>query len=210
MKLVTIDRRWEGRTVVVAATGPSLTQEVADRCRGHAAVAVSDAWRLLPWADVLYACDAAWWRYHRGVPDFAGERWTSHGAGNDKQDIASTYGLRCVAGAQGVGFSRRQDVIHYGHNSGFQALNLAILLGAARIVLVGFDMRVVDGRRHFHGDHPHPLINADPRRFVPHFERAAASLPAGVEILNATPGSALTCWPIVPLVDALHCDREAA
>jgi hypothetical protein len=109
-----------------------------------------------------------------------------------------------VAGAQGAGFSRRQDVIHYGHNSGFQALNLAILLGAARIVLVGFDMRIVDGRRHFHGDHPHPLINADPRRFVPHFERAAASLPVGVEILNATPGSALTCFPAADLDEALR------
>ena len=199
MKLATIDRRWEGRTVVVAATGPSLTPAVADRCRGHDAIAVSDAWRLMPWAPVLYSCDAKWWRYHRGCPDFRGEKWTAHGAGNDKQDIAATYGLRCVAGAQGAGFSRRQDVIHYGSNSGFQALNLAILFGAARIVLVGFDMQ----GRHFFGAHPHPLVNSDPRRFVRHFERAVPSVPAGVEILNATPGSALTCFRAASLDEAL-------
>jgi hypothetical protein len=36
-------------------------------------------------------------------------------------------------------------------------MGLAFLFGAARIVLVGYDMREVDGRRHFFGSHPRPL-----------------------------------------------------
>jgi hypothetical protein len=203
MNCVTPDQRWLGRTVLVAAPGPSLTAEGAERCRGFPAIVVNDAWRLLPWADVLFACDAAWWRYYRGVPGFAGERWSSHGTGNDKQDVALAYGIRCVRGKHGTAFSRTRGLLHYGSNSGFQAINLAIQFGGARIVLVGFDMRVVDGQAHFFGDHPKGLRNADPRRFATFFVQAAKEL-KDVEVLNATPDSALKCWPIVPLDVALR------
>jgi hypothetical protein len=119
--------RWSG-VIVVAATGPSLTEEVADMCRGHRVIAVNDAYRLMSYADVLYACDAAWWKVHKGCPGFAGEKWSSHDDGsNDKLDAAEKYGLRLVSGANDAGFSRDQSVVHYGGgNSGFQAVNLAI------------------------------------------------------------------------------------
>jgi hypothetical protein len=32
---------------------------------------------------------------------------------------------------------------------------------------------------------------------------ASKALPAGVTIINATPGSELTCFPIMPVADAL-------
>jgi hypothetical protein len=198
-------RRWEGETVIVAAPGPSLTREVAEQCRGYRTIVVQDAWRLLPWADALYGCDTKWWEHHAGVPDFAGEKWSTTDDGtNDKREAAKAYGLQLIAGKTGEGFSTDPRVLHYGSNSGFQAVNLAIVWGAARIILVGFDMRVVGGKRHFFGDHPKPLNNrADFVSFRRPFERAAKSLPPGVEILNATAGSALTCFPMVSFEDAL-------
>jgi hypothetical protein len=150
-------RRWEGETVIVAAPGPSLTVEVAERCRGHRTIVVQDAWRLLPWAEALYGCDLTWWEHHNGVPDFAGEKWSTHDDGtNDKRDAEAKYGVKLIAGKAAESFSTDPAVLHYGSNSGFQAVNLAIVWGAARIVLVGFDMRVVGGKRHFFGDHPNP------------------------------------------------------
>lgn len=203
--------RWRGRTVVVAATGPSLTPDVAEACRDHPTVAVSDAWRLMPWADVLYSCDAAWWRLHAGVPDFAGERWSTHDEGsNDKRGLDPAWGVHLVAGKAGDIFSADRGLIYYGGNSGFQAVSFAILAGAARVVLVGFDMRVVGGQRHFFGDHPKPLSNRiDLSIFAASFRRARSSLPAGVEIWNATPDSALDCFPRVGLAAAL-AQREPA
>lgn len=201
----TIDRRWPGATVIVAAPGPSLTPEVAAECRGQRVVAVQDAYRLMPWADVLYGCDRRWWELHGGAPDFQGERWASHGTtSNNNVEIAAKYDIRLVAGESGNTFSRDPAVIHYGSNSGFQAVNLALLFGAFRIVLVGFDMRIVDGKRHFFGDHPKPLTNTPHYGpFVSAFERAARKMPPHVEILNATPDSALTCFPKVTLDEAL-------
>jgi hypothetical protein len=212
MILDRVPQLWPGATVVVAATGPSLTPEVAAQCREHRAIAVNDAWRLLPWADVLYSADAPWWTVHKGVPDFAGARWSAHDTvTNNKRDVAERYHLHLVAGKAGDTFSTDPGVIHYGGNSGFQAINLALLFGAARIVLVGFDMRVVETKRHFFGDHPKPLRNSiDYRYFVPTFTNAARHLPAGVEILNATPESALTCFRYVPLEQALACRESVA
>lgn len=205
-KLESIEQRWRGETVVVAAPGPSLTKAVAEQCRECRTIAVQDAYRLLPWADALYGCDAAWWHVHGGCPGFAGEKWSSHGSSshNDKREIASKYGVRLVQGVGRDGFSTDPARIHYGSNSGFQAVNLAILFGARRIVLVGFDLRSVDGRRHFFGDHPKPLRNRnDYRAFVRAFEKAAKTVPASVDVLNATPGSALTCFRHMSLGEAL-------
>jgi len=206
--LSSIEPRFADQTVVVAGSGPSLTREIAYRCQGAAAIAVNDAYQLFPDAAVLYACDAEWWEVHGGCPDFAGEKWSSHsvdtGGHNDKREVAEKYGLKLVEGRDRDGFSFDPACIHYGSNSGFQAINLAILFGAKRVVLVGFDMRVVDRKRHFFGDHPAPLRNdGGYGSFIRTFARAAKSLPDNIQIINATPCSALKCFPIMELQNAL-------
>lgn len=196
--------RWSG-LCVVAATGPSLTEEIAAACKGKRCIAVNDAYRLFPFADVLYAADSAWWELHKGCPDFRGEKWTAHEKrSNNNEELAKRYGLHLVQGRAGQGFSLDPERIHYGSNSGFQAVNLAVLFGATRIVLVGFDMRRVDGKRHFFGDHPAPLSNsAKYERFVSAFKDAAKELPSHIEVINCTPGSALKCFRQMPLEAAL-------
>lgn len=190
--------RWQGQTVVVAATGPSLTAQQLQQCRRLPLVVVNDAHRLAPWADVLYACDTAWWDHHQGAPGFQGQRWSSHHLpGNDKLACAQRWGLQLVAGRDAEGFSRDPACIHYGGNSGFQAINLATLWGAARVLLLGFD----GGSGHFFGRHPAGLRNGDADRFRTHFHLAARNLPCPV--LNCTPGSRLACFDKVSLDAAL-------
>lgn len=195
-----VEPRWTSSTCAVLATGPSLTAEVAETCRAVRAIAVNDAYRLAPWAEVLFACDGDWWDHHKGCSGFAGEKWSSHGTPcNDKRRHAERYGLRLVAGVDGPGFSRDPTRIHYGANSGFQALNLALLFGARRIALVGFDMRSVEGRQHFFGAHGGGLRAPDFALFLKRFELAARTVPRGVEVVNCTPGSALKCFPTADL-----------
>lgn len=205
MNLESINVRWAGRCIV-AGSGPSLTPEVAEACRGERVIAINDAYRLMPWADVLYSCDASWWTAHNGCPDFQGEKWTSHSVSpaNDKTKFADKYRLRVVKGVLKPGFSADPEFIHYGRNSGFQAVNLALLWGADPVILVGFDMRLVSEREHFFGNHQAPLRPSGPfSLFIGAFEKAAKETPMGERILNATPGSGLTCFPMVDLADAL-------
>lgn len=167
-------------TWVVLATGPSMSQAQADRVRGRASVvAVSDAYRLAPWADVLVSGDAAWWRHHE--PEFAGLRFCSDR--NGWQDFKASM-LRGV---------------HSGTNSGVLGIRVARHLGAKRIILLGFDGR----GSHFFGRHPEPLKNSDISRHAVHAEQhrqeAFACRHNGVEILNCSPATALSCYPTADL-----------
>lgn len=203
--------------VIVVASGPSLNPQIAWTCRkkrwfdGWRIVVINDAYKFFVHADILYGCDAKWWETHGGAPEFTGEKWSSHSepkdAANDKREAANRFGLRCVYGYHRPGFSRDPSCIHYGSNSGFQAVNIAIHKGATKIVLVGFDMRVSgDGRNHFFGDHPKPLQhNTNYKGFIQQFQQAC---PPPVPIINATPGSALKCFPMKPLEEALQDDME--
>lgn len=158
----------------------------------------------MPWADKLYGCDIKWWDAHNGT-DFKGEKWSTHGdakGANDKREAAEKYNLKLVTGRPDPGFSTDPNVIHYGGNSGFQALNMAILLGSPYIVLVGFDMSRPGGKAHFFGKHPDGLIDQQEyEKWIPNFDKAAEDYPG--TIINATPGSALECFPAHSLDEAL-------
>lgn len=199
-----IPRRWPGETVVILAPGPSLTARDAALARAKArTIAVGDAWRLAPDADVLYHADAPWWDEYQGVPAFRGERWTQ-----DKVwglDSARRWGLRVVCSELRDGISFDPACIHQGYNSGFQALNLAVLFGAVRIVLLGFDMQAKNGKQHFHGNHPPSLNRNSPYpMFIAAFSDAAPQLQqAGIEVINASRETALECFPRRPLAEVL-------
>jgi len=190
-----------------------LTQADVDACREKAhVIAVNDAYKLAPWADVLYAADYKWWRVHQGVPTFRGVKYSimPNGHNNAQQEYKDVHVLRNT----GVdGLEREPNGLRTGRNSGYQAINLAVHLGATTIILLGYDMAVgPGGRRHFFGDHPPPLtLTSVFPEFLRHFRTLPAPLAAlGVRVLNATRTTALTDFPKVALAEALEAREVAA
>src|SRR3990167_1952589 len=109
---------WPGSTIVGMGGGPSLTPEDVDAVRDRAhVIAVNDAYRLAPWADVLYAADAKWWRWHQGVPTFPGLKYTV------QPEAAVWPGVQVLqnTGERGVEIDPRG--LRTGRNSGYQAMN---------------------------------------------------------------------------------------
>ncbi len=106
------------------------------------------------------------------------------------------------------GLSFDPMVIHQGANSGFQALNLAVLMGAARVLLLGYDMGSSDAKTHWHGNHPAGLNNPGAQNFanwIAAFNSAAGqAIAAGIDIVNCTPGGALDCFARQELSEALN------
>lgn len=98
--------------------------------------------------------------------------------------------------------------IHYGNNSGFQAMNLAYHWGARRMLLLGFDCKAQAGKVHWFGDHPKPL-RTEPSAFktwLASFEKLAKDLKAdGVEVVNCSRETALTCFKRSTIDQALPC-----
>lgn len=168
--------------------------------RGKArVVAVNDAYRLAPWADLLYACDYRWWTWHPGARQFAGIKATySETAAREWPDIKWVRGERNTKG-----LSTDPGKINCGQNSGYQAINIAYLLGARKIILLGYDMKPAADRAHWFGEHPN-RIRSNYRAWLTNYQTIADQLPAlGLTVINATPGSALRCFPLQPLEQAL-------
>ena len=57
--------RWPGRTVVVVASGPSLTDEqVALIGPNVMTIAVNSSYTKLAHPDAIYGCDYLWWKHN--------------------------------------------------------------------------------------------------------------------------------------------------
>lgn len=191
----TIPRLWEGATVAVLASGPSMSQTVADQVHvaGIQAIAVNTTFQLAPWAAVLYAADSAWWRNTPGALEFRGL----------KVSCEEVLGVERLMSAGRVGYTDDPALVYTFSNSGAQAIQIAAKAGARRILLLGMDMK----GGHWHGAHPAPLRNTHPelyaiwRSYLPTL--ATALQERGVEVVNCSPTSAIDCWPKAPLEEAL-------
>lgn len=171
---------------------------------GWRVMVVNLAWKLAPWADVLYAGDLQWWEVYGDDVLFGGEKWTRD------EFAALRFKLHYVKRKEGRGLCRQSRCVHSGGNSGYQGINLAWHFGMRRGVLLGFDMHRKNGG-HFHPEHTHkdgtPMLSA-PESHIAVWRREFPALAAdlardGCRIVNATPGTALTCFPRMPLEKAL-------
>lgn len=170
---------------VVLATGASLSPEQVahvksahdeQRCK---AIAVSNAYQLAPWADAMVSNDMKWWKQHPAALQFAGRKF---------------------CGADYKGTERLPPVTMFptGTNSGLQGMRVALMLGATRIVLLGLDMRGT----HYFGKHPPALKNSSPADFI-RMLRQFQRWQSDAEVINCSPGSALTCFKAANLLDVL-------
>ena len=189
--------RWPGATVVILASGQSLTTQ--DCGQVHAwrldgenkrVIAINTTFRMAPWADVLYACDATWWNLYIDEvrSTFHGQFWTQDARAH--RDL----GVRMIASQMLPGLGKRPGVIHQGGNGGYQAINLAYHSGAAKIILLGFDMHGT----HWHGKYDNGLPNASRQLFgtwIANFDQLAVDLAKeGVLVKNCTRDTRLTCF----------------
>jgi hypothetical protein len=190
--------KWEGQTVAVMASGPSMSQESADLVRHLPRIAVNSTYRLAPDADVIYAGDAKWWNANPEALACPGLKASIEiRPGVVPADMPT--GVRVFRNTGRDGFDPSGGLRTLG-NSGAQALQIAVHSKAARVLLLGFDYR----GEHWHGPHPRSLGNPTVRylaKCVVRFRSLARSLPAGVDVLNCSPESALDCFPKVRIED---------
>jgi hypothetical protein len=219
-----VERLWPDSTIVCIGSGPSLTPEDVNACgearsigprgidarpgeRWHrvCVIAINNAWQLAPWAQVLYACDAKWYGWNSGVPTFRGLKYSI-----DPQS-AKWPGVQVLQNTGPLGLELEPTGLRTGKNSGFQAINLAVHLGASRILLLGYDMSPApDGRDHWHGSHPDGQI--------PPFAAMLATFPSlvaplaalNIQVVNCSRRTALDVFPKARLEDELARLERAA
>ncbi len=162
----------------VLATGPSMSQEVADYVRGKCkVVAVSNAYTLAPWADALVSHDRNWWRHYPDAMNFKGPKYCRFELNGTER--FNPFGMPI------------------GCNSGLMGIYLAFSLGASKVLLLGFDMQ----GSHFFGRHGGNLTNTPAKRFQQHMHQFKSF--KGCPVINCTPNSALKTFPMADIRDML-------
>ncbi len=176
---------------VILATGPTAKQFPVGLFLGVCRVIViNDAHRLCPQADILYACDYDWWKlYEKDVAGFQGRKISLKW--HQSHPIPEYYDY---LGREG--FSDQPGKLFSGHNSGFQALQVAAQDGAEKVFLAGFDMGSTGNDKHFWGGRHPPQLAAgsDYELFKSDFSNNLEAIRSRMDVKLVTSPSGLDRW----------------
>jgi hypothetical protein len=194
-----------GSPVAVLAQGPSLNEADIDAIAAAKIpiIAIKDSSRYVIDPFAIYACDLKWWirRWNDPGYDYL-RRYNGYKVTlNWQKRKHNIQDLRVLnsAGIEGLTFS--DGFVCHGRNSGTQAINWAINLGANPVIMCFFDMQHVDGKSPGVPDHV-AIGKGTFRDFANYFRTMKAGLQQwGGKIVNTCMTSALddSIFPKVPL-----------
>ncbi len=211
---------YDGETAVLVATGPSVNNQITEihKAKKHGArlITVNNAYEIAPFTDAHISCNLDWWRYY--WPKSVTLREMECPKFTWYKDVADDYGIQYVKAIVKDGLSTDPRILHINHGSGPMAINLALHLGIKKLLLVGHDMKfsrnyngqakkVGSSKRHFFGEYPKQLQhwpsmkigrNGELNGLIEAYNKMAKQS-LDMEIINCTPNSALTCFPISTL-----------
>jgi len=195
-----IEPIWQGQTVYLIGGGPSLKGFEWNRLKGKKTIAINKALKFYPNADAVYWTDGRVYSWlEKEINNFKGLKYTIR---------AKSYATKVNLLRRGkkFGLEKATNSIAHGNNSGYAAINLAIHLGAKRIILLGYDMGQTNQGSHFHDGYPVNATSAKiyKEQFIPGFDLLKKEL-AGkdIQIFNACPTSNLKTFPIITIEEAL-------
>lgn len=200
---VAVPRLWPGATLVCLAPGPSVTAADVDQIRPLPTIVINDAVRVAPWAEVFYSSDQYWLPQQRGLPDFRGLKYAIEPRAG-RNPFAAWPDVRVLQNTGEDGLEVEPTGLRTGRNSGYAAINLAVHLGAARILLLGYDMGLgAHGEAHFDGV---VKPGAQYHLFRDRFRSLVAPLAArGVTVINCSRTTAVDAFRRQLLMEALRC-----
>jgi hypothetical protein len=160
-------------------------------------IGVNNAFKFGSWVDVCWFGDLKWWNWHQEeLFNFPGLVMTC----NENAELKGEPWLKKLRRAripksQGIVTTPAQ--VCWNACSGNSAINLAVLFGVKKIVLLGFDMKFIGEKEDKNWHDAHKESKHDPfRRFINvHKLIAEDAQKLGVEIINTSLESALNVYP---------------
>ena len=217
----TVSPEWKGERAYLIAGGPSVAAQNLELLRDHRVIAINSSWVRAPFADIVFFGDGRWWeaestcakRLHRGLsppaPQYGDSLLASGYAGRivtcDSSARRFPDRLLRLRKLPPPGLSKDPTAVTMKRTSLTAAINLVVHLGVASIVILGLDGKAAaDGSTH----HYHRYVWdqntgcwAEQRKDLVTLVKPLRD--RGIEVVNASPGSAIDLWPIVQLGDYL-------
>lgn len=195
---------FKDHTVVIVGQGPSVVpSEVRSICKIFPTIAIKDTYAEAPEAQVIYACDRSWW-FNRWKTDEALRNHKADKVVLDYQKLDTKVpDLKWLKCAGNQGFCFQEGHVCHGRNSGHQALNLAVNMGAMKIILIGYDMKRIGGRAHYHDRHvkvPDAVFDTFYEAMINSYKQLVER---GIRVVNTSLESRLTCFTKLPMEQAI-------
>jgi hypothetical protein len=227
-----VPRMWEGGDVWIIGGGPSIPQQFdvpeeiiqkvingtlppsafspyMEAIHKKHVIGVNMAYRLGNWIDMVVFGDSGFFlREKVGLSQFPGLKVSCNTNKGDPW-------LKCLGRDNNhpKGISTLPTLVSWNSNTGAAAISIAVHAGAKRVILLGFDMNIDNTKmQHWHNLYGKGPVNDDRRRRKLPFSRHLTGFPViaedakrvGVEIINASPSSAIDCFPKVSVKEFLN------
>ena len=188
---------WQGQDAYIIGGGPSLTGFNWEKLRGLNTIGCNDAYKLgTAFCNICVFGDVKWYDIHfTSLQTYEGDLYAAVGTTKVKFSDDVKVLKRYAKGLQA-------DGVGWNGNTGMVALNLAILLGAVRIYLLGFDMKRTKQNSNWHPN----FLNDNPdsvyKKFLDwskYVKMDWDSKYPDIDIINVTDDSALDIFPKIPV-----------
>lgn len=189
----TVPPEQRGRTIHIVGGGPSFSADYASRLRGQVVIALNASYQSLRFSPdyVLFADDRIWNDFHADLLAQTG-RVIGLFPGCLDQRITLMRRDRVMR------IGERRDTLPFEWTILASGLVLAAFLGASKVILWGADGRRIGDRAHHHPEYRWGVKEGCWNNHRINLYPLVAPLRArGIEVVNASPGSAIPFWPIV-------------
>jgi hypothetical protein len=201
---------------IVVGTGPSLTREAIELVNASnlPKFGCNLAYKAVPDLVALHGCNWQFWDYYWDeVTRLGCDLWST------RPEMRGRPPVKYIEEADKPGLSTDPNLLHHGHSSGYQIINLAYHYGVREFVLIGYDLRYPGGYngvrkqagsgRHFFGEYPQALQHWTRCNVGDGGElnglldcyRTIDPDQYGIRIVNCSPGSALNFFETGNLSD---------
>lgn len=163
------------KDVFIVGGGNSLQNFNFDLLKDKCVITINRSFIHVPFAQVLYFSDYRFYMWASGkmgddnelidnFKKYKGKIYTiSNKISNDER-------ISVLINSGKTGFDTINGKLKHGGNSGYAAINLAYHLGAKRIILMGYDMKKLKGKLHFHNGYISKQNELVYKRFVAPYE----------------------------------------
>jgi len=200
---------WIGQDAFVIGGGPSVHSFPIHLLEDKKVIGCNDAYLFGPSiVDVLIFGDKKWYEHHKPSPEF--QAFSNPILTNDPH-LEGINGKVLWCPRRDAGF--HPDAIGWNGNTGSAAINIALILGAHRIFLIGFDMKLDEkGNSNYHPNLlDTPTDEAHYARYMAGIASTASMIRAtwpGVRVYNLNPYSEMTTFPRIPHQAILREERN--
>jgi hypothetical protein len=200
------------KKVLEGSESPSIYSPYFSPIYNKHVIGVNAAYKLGDWMDFVFFGDHKFFLQHKTpLLYYPGVKVSCHNKFASKEYYPSIKYLERDH-HKSKGISTNPKTVSWNGNSGAAAISLAYHLGVKRITLLGFDMKLIENKQHWHSEYRKggsgnvkgSMIKLPFNGHLKGFaDIARHAKKLGIEILNCSPDSSITELKKVKLEDVL-------